>query len=77
MDPEALAAELFPHLRALLLAALREVCVHQYVLVGSPRRRYSEQETWITYEFFCERCLDVKHKTKRINRAGGVKWCDY
>jgi hypothetical protein len=72
MDPKQLAEELFPHIRALLIEAMKEVCVHQYVMSAYPRRRYTRHEAWITYEFFCEHCLDVKHRTFRYNRRGEV-----
>lgn len=77
MDVEKLAEQLYPLIRARLVEELRTNCVHQYVLSSAPRRYYTTHETWFTYEFFCEHCLDVKHKTKVINKAGKVSWRDY
>lgn len=77
MDPKQLAEDLFPHLHALLIEAMQARCVHQYVLAGPPRRRYTTHETWITHEFFCEHCLDVKHRTLRYHRNGDVSVLPY
>lgn len=63
MDLRTLAAALYPYLKELVE---QPVCEHQYVLTGTPRRNHQHFETLFTYEFFCERCLDVKVKTKHV-----------